>query len=133
MKRKFVLLALFFCFYSCMGFRGYSDQLIGTVYDNIQIDSLSTIVIIPGAGCPGCITKAEFYCEEHQNDRGSLFIFTNIVSEKILRLKSKDIDFSSPSIIVDTSNTFFFPEYYDSEYPVIIKVEDGKIKKVERL
>ena len=44
------------------------------------------IVLVPNGGCPGCVSEAEDYCIRHQADSTLLFVFTNFVSRKELRI-----------------------------------------------
>lgn len=53
-----------------------------------NLDSTEIIILVPGSGCSGCITKAEHFIAKYFNKLNKVkFILTNIQSYKILRLK----------------------------------------------
>lgn len=84
-------------------------------------------IIIPQAGCPGCISSAENWARQHIDDEGKLFVFTNILSEKMLngRFRHYGIDTSvRNNVIVDRENNFFVEEYTESEYPYVVLLNE---------
>lgn len=91
------------------------------------------IVLIPGAGCTGCITIAEQYYREHRNDGSILFIFTDITSVKNLRFRLEEETLDKKNIILDLDNNFFFPDYDESIYPYSISLKNGDIERIKRL
>ena len=78
--------------------------------------------MIPATGCTGCITKAENYFKCNQHDTTKLFIFTNIISVKnlFLRLGGRTNVVNRKNVIIDYDNVFYFPEYEEHIYPVLI-------------
>ncbi|MCM1032072.1 MAG: hypothetical protein NC410_11600 [Oscillibacter sp.] len=98
--------------------------------NTIDIDSIETLVIIPGVGCLGCITGAERFLKLHSNKKNIKFILTNIQSIKTLRLKlGHAID--SSSIYLDKKNLWFDTENENSIYPTVILVKNKKIISLE--
>ncbi|HMO39981.1 MAG TPA: hypothetical protein PKC76_11420 [Saprospiraceae bacterium] len=90
------------------------------LYDSTLTDlKLKKFLIIPGSGCEGCISQAESYVirmAKHQPEIG--FIFTNIKSEKMLRLRLGEKLTEKSNIIFDPSNKLFFR----SIYPIYVEV-----------
>lgn len=80
----------------------------------------SAFVIIPGSGCEGCISDAEkFVTNSAKLKEGKImFIFTNIVSKKLLKLRLGTDVWSLPNIYIDSINALHFR----SIYPTLIKI-----------
>ena len=91
------------------------------------------IVIIPGTGCTGCITEAEsFFINNYANEKIK-FIFTNILSYKILRLKVGENRLNRKNVLIDKANHFYLDNFEERIYPVRIKIENMNVIKIERL
>jgi hypothetical protein len=94
---------------------------------NGQLPKDSSIyVIIPRAGCGGCITSAENYMLNYfkdstiTRDRDKIeFILTNFDSEKILRARF-GAAMSNPQIILDKNNYFSLNLSLKSIYPLVL-------------
>lgn len=56
------------------------------IFPDIERDSVDYI-IIPNQGCGGCITYAEGFYDDHKFAGNIRYIFTNIVSIKMLKAK----------------------------------------------
>lgn len=85
----------------------------------------SQIYVIPGAGCPGCISGAELIAMEKKNNDSFYFVFTRITSNKLFRLKLPEL-LTATNVIIDSQNIFKSPEAKFDIYPAIfIKKEDG--------
>lgn len=118
-----ILLSLFFL--SACG-NGYERDLSQKVLDYCLENDCAeyeVFIIIPQAGCPGCISSAENWARQHIDDEGILFVFTNILSEKMLqgRFRHYGIDTSvRHNVMVDRENNFFVEEYIESEYPYVV-------------
>lgn len=96
-----------------------------------NIDSYDTIIVVPEAGCTGCISKAEqFYIENQSNDK-ILFIFTNIVSIKTLLIRLGRDVLSKDNVYIDSSDLFFDLDYADNIYPHKINRINGEVTYVE--
>ena len=95
---------------------------------NQTYDFKNHVIIIPNAGCLGCITVAEDFAKKHAGE-DFYIIFTNISSLKLLKTKLGDVS-TYPNIIYDTENIFF--SFYDeSIYPCIVYIEEGEVNKIE--
>jgi len=91
------------------------------------IDNVNWVVILPGAGCQGCIQEGEFFMKEYVDNKNILFILTKIESLKILQNKLEiNID-DYPNIYVDSKESFSVPT--DNRiYPCIAKIKDGEVE-----
>jgi hypothetical protein len=77
-------------------------------------------LLIPMAGCPGCISGAEMFVKKNLDNCKILFLFTRINSEKTLRSKL-GVDALPENLIFDRENRFALaPDFPESEYPVVI-------------
>lgn len=91
----------------------------------------SHYIIIPGAGCEGCISGTEYFVKENYQRADILYIFTNIESVKILKFKlGKDL-IESSNVIIDTENKFNRPTNdVNSIYPMILAFENNKVTQI---
>lgn len=97
--------------------------------DHAQIsNSYKWIVIIPGAGCSGCIQEGEFFMKNYVNNGNILFVLTNLSSLKILQSKTGVKIKEHSNIYVDRGNDFYLPTI-NSVYPCVIRMEKGKVTK----
>lgn len=100
------------------------------------LDNYASVIIIPGTGCPGCISNAEAYCFKHIDDSEKYYIFTNTLSVKLLsnRFKKQNIEIQTKNnVFVDTNNLFFVENTWECEYPFIFTISNGKIEKTNLL
>jgi len=98
---------------------------------NIIVDSIKYVLIIPNAGCDSCINEAETLLIDYKDKLTSLtFVLTTFDIEKSIYLKyGYDIK-QNKNIIIDKNN-HFISNGFNSIYPMILFVENGKLKKVE--
>ena len=88
--------------------------------------------IIPGAGCPGCITNAELFFKNNIDNKNIRYIFTSIESEKLFRMKFGDINTNFSNIIIDFDSKYSLPESDENAiYPCILYLNGNKILKTE--
>lgn len=90
-----------------------------------SIDS-EIYMVIPRAGCNGCISTAEAYMLESLADSSQYFlqfILTDFDSEKLLRAKFGD-NFKDERVILDPNNVFRSNESLKSIYPIIYFFDD---------
>ena len=88
----------------------------------------SYCVIIPGAGCEGCILNTENLVREYYDRSDVLFVFTRIETLKLLKYKLGEEVSSSNNILFDTENCF--EEVADGEnniYPVVCMIKNNKV------
>lgn len=97
--------------------------------DHAQIsNSYKWIVIIPGAGCSGCIQEGEFFMKNYVNNDKILFVLTNLSSLKILQSKTGVKIKEHSNIYIDRDNNFYLPTI-NSVYPCVIRMEKGRMTK----
>lgn len=110
---------------SCNNEKNKFEKCVKDVLADISLSDIDYIVIIPSQGCGGCITYAEDFCKRNQSKNGIFFVFTNIVSLKILKQK---IDFHNKNIYFDQTNEFLLAYPPDKKlYPAILKVNAGEV------
>ncbi len=96
-----------------------------------NIKQRKAIVVIPNQGCTGCISEAEsFVIENAPKLKDVVFVFTQIQSVKLLRVKLGNEVLQQKNVIFDSENSIKYPDENKVIYPMIIFVNQGKIKKV---
>lgn len=91
-------------------------------------NNYSYCVIIPGAGCEGCILEGEYFAKEYAGRPDILFIFTRIETLKLLKYKLGEEIASNPNIVFDTDNYFEEIEKGKNNiYPVVFRLNNSKI------
>ncbi len=123
-----------FLLFGC-GEERFGSKLNKTLTKNLgeeTLESIDYLIIIPNAGCPGCITSAEDLFLRYGRQTDIQFIFTKFVSLKNLKLKlGLDSDFDSENVFFDRVGVFTFGEL-ESIYPAIIYLgSDKKHLKLE--
>lgn len=111
----------------------YKDFIQGQLFENIpdsQIEGIDTIVIIPRLGCSSCVAQSDKFYFNNRGKKNIIFIFTNLESEKRLRI---DIGVTDKNAIIDKNNNFYNPKYAESSYPILLIVKDGAIATVNYL
>lgn len=91
--------------------------------------SVEFVVIIPGAGCGGCISYVEEFYKRNKNLQSVVYIFTNVVSQKMLSLKIGS-EFSQNTYIDEENKVM---DYYPRDkriYPCILELSDGQVTRV---
>jgi len=104
-------------------------ELIRKLKNDFGKDNLFEVVLlIPWAGCPGCISVAETFVKENLSNEKILYLFTRINSEKVLRSKLLLNEGLPGNIFFDRENKYSLnPEYPLSEYPLVLYLNfDGK-------
>lgn len=132
MKRSILsvlLCVIFITFTSCSKNNSYSDALSKKISDNLSKDLYlyNKIVIIPGSGCDGCITDAEYFFKNNYENEKIMFIFTFVASKKILRLFIGKDNIKRKNIFTDDDNIFYLNDYDEKNYPYLINIDNGKI------
>lgn len=89
-----------------------------------NLDSVKFIVVIPEQGCGTCITQAEnFYNEFSQND-DIVFVFCNVISNKILKHK---VNINYDNTVFDYDNEFLSLLPQNKQiYPCVFVMKNGK-------
>ncbi|SFF09088.1 hypothetical protein SAMN04488541_101581 [Thermoflexibacter ruber] len=97
---------------------------------NNNISQYKAYLVIPNAGCEGCISSAErFVIDNIKQENDLMVIFTKINSMKILKLKIKEV-INSPNIIFDKDN-LMYSNHVESIYPMIFYVKNSQISNME--
>lgn len=131
MKNKILLFLLVGTLHSCLT---QPDTL--QTYLNKQLDKYcasilseySYIVIIPRKGCHACTVEADTFFKEHKDDK-CLFIFTNLISEKLLKIEIGYNNVNLKNVLVDKDGHFHSSQYADSDYPLLLtKDKDGQFQ-----
>lgn len=89
-----------------------------------ELDSIKFIIIIPEQGCGTCITQAENFYNEFSHRSDLLFVFCNVLSNKILKHKVK---INESNTIFDYNNEFLSLLPQDKQiYPCVFVIRDKK-------
>lgn len=91
--------------------------------DNQLLDNYSCVVIIPGAGCLGCITEAENFYIRNKENKKIFFVFTNISSIKSIKLKvGKDV-IERENVFFDKNDIFLSNDHNENIYPLFFNLK----------
>ena len=130
MKRNRMIICTFLCFiltymFSCDSKEEqYADRVVSLLHEKgVEIKDFTHIVIIPGAGCGGCISEAEHFFQEYK-DEGILFIFTKVYSIKELRLRLGS-HLNRKNVLIDKEQLYISDKEEVNIYPIIIDVRDA--------
>lgn len=137
MKNTTKTIALFLTLilvFGCGKDSNYEKKLSFLLEKNLDLRAYSTVVVIPGAGCAGCISHAESFFRKEKDRDDHLFVFTNIASLKTLTLKLDGLDLESMSnVILDKNNIFSIQDAPENIYPHLVVVYDGRVVEVNLL
>ncbi|WP_339606252.1 hypothetical protein [uncultured Roseivirga sp.] len=87
------------------------------------------IILIPNSGCTGCISSAEQFIVDFNDDLKDVkVIFTGINSMKTLRVRIGD-KINDRNIHLDLENEFYFSELI-TLYPVVIFTKNNLISSI---
>lgn len=110
---------------SCVSY----EKKVAEELNNLDLSHYDSVILVPGSGCPGCITMAENYFCQNVQDTSKLFIFTNIISLKGLKGKLRGVDFTHMSnIIFDVDNHFYFPDCVECVYPYCFEIKNSTVR-----
>lgn len=84
------------------------------------------IVIIPGAGCHGCIQEGELFMKRNIENQNILYILTKTSSVKILQQKTGIHLSEYSNVYLDTKKQFDIPTD-NAIYPCIVELKNGKV------
>jgi len=97
---------------------------------NGDLASKKALLIIPNAGCGGCITSAEnFAIEAIESMPDLIIIFTGTSSQKQLRLKLGNEVYNHSNVRIDSKDYFYEGELY-SVYPLVVYLRNGSPVKI---
>ncbi|PIQ47982.1 MAG: hypothetical protein COW03_12250 [Cytophagales bacterium CG12_big_fil_rev_8_21_14_0_65_40_12] len=133
MKLKYILLVATVsasCSIKSNTINDFQRKLMSISKDELVISEFDKVLIIPGAGCTGCVSSAEnFVMENFERIDRILVIFTAIPSQKMLKMKL-GIDLNRQNVYLDKDNEFNAGNIY-SFYPTVFYLKDGKAIKFE--
>lgn len=91
--------------------------------DGGRLDSLHYVVVIPDQGCAGCVNVAEVFYRDFSKRDDILFVFTNILSVKMLNYK---LSINNTNTIIDTTNLYMnMFKQKEKIYPTAVVMKDG--------
>lgn len=131
--RIFKILALLILFVSCSG-GNKNSGLYKNALNNNHIENQKFVVVVPGAGCGGCISNATYFLVNNVGKikDGVTIIFTGVMDKKLLKNEVGEDFLKKSNVKIDENNYFLAPEIV-SNYPQVIsfKGNDGEIDKIE--
>lgn len=129
--RKYLWLFISLLFFSCSS--NYDGDAVKELENWLSHhdNAYSYCVVIPGAGCEGCILEGERFAREYSGRSDVLFVFTRITTLKMLKFKLGERASNACNILYDVENRFVEMERgKDNIYPVVCKLENNKIKEL---
>lgn len=138
MRRTLFYIAIIGCLFllisvlpSCNRKPAYPQQIqvaLESVMPNYEAE-YDSIYIIPRRGCQSCTVTADKIVKHHINDTRSLFIFTDLLSRKVLRIEYGSANINRSNVFVDSEKQFRPQGYEEAAYPVLLIVQaDGTLK-----
>lgn len=105
------------------------EEKFDVLGSELRLASFKNVILLPGEGCLGCISKTEKFVKTVSDSDDILVIFTNVKSVKILKLKL-GLDLGEDFFYLDKQNLFNSGRLY-SMYPTVFFVKEGKIQGFE--
>lgn len=97
-----------------------------------QNNRFKAVLLIPEAGCPGCITEAEDFVRKNIMRDNILFIFTRIISQKELKAKLEIEALIPSNIYFDQKNEYAISsDYSEADYPCVIYFDKSNSYNLE--
>lgn len=94
----------------------------------LHLDSFKKVVIIPNAGCDGCISDAEKRFVNSYKSIDTLYIFTRIADLKIFKNSLPKEALMHKNVLIDTNSNLNSYGFY-SMYPSIIEdISENNLK-----
>lgn len=130
MKSKILLFLSVCIMSSCLGrpddVQEFLNRQLEKHFVSVPLD-YSYVVVIPRKGCNACAKKADELFEKHKKDSTCLFIFTNLISEKLLKIEIGYDNANLYNVLIDRDNYYYSSDYVDCGYPLLLKKkEDGR-------
>ena len=112
-------------FYSCDNVHQIETESLKNALVHISNSgNYDWIVVLPGAGCHGCIQEGEYFAKQNISNSRILFVLTNISSLKIFQQKTGIVIKEHDNILVDRNNLFYL-KTNNAIYPYIIELKNG--------
>ena len=134
-SEKYLVIVMLFTFLCCCKKNDYYAELSKTITEKLgnSLKNYDLIILIPGSGCTGCITKAEDYFLNNIGNKKILFILTNNHSNKGLLLKLGRENIENENVLVDKNNIYHIKGFEEKIYPMLIYVNDEKVIDIKPL
>lgn len=130
--RILLLLIITWLMVSCTGskYSKYEDAINAIIPEQIDTKD-SRVLVIPRAGCSGCISDATIYVlENYKNFKNTYVVFTEIDDIKNLNHLLPNDFLNYPNIFIDSGNTLLRGEL-KSSYPLELFYKNGSIIEVK--
>lgn len=89
------------------------------------------MLVIPGEGCPGCISDAaDFATQKIDSMKNVMVIFTRVLDRKLLKLKFPNRFLTHERVRIDTDNVLSQTNLLGA-YPVVFYLKDGSFDRDE--
>lgn len=89
------------------------------------------IIILPNAGCEGCITNTELFVKDNiSGELGLTVVLTGTTSKKNIRLKLGEELLKNKNVYLDL-NSHFYQKGMVGLYPVILYTRNNEIFRLE--
>jgi len=109
------------------------DKSLGTILNKDEINNSHYCVVIPRAGCGGCIDNASMYVKRNISKfKNVQVIFTGVVDRKLLHLELGDIVLKLPNVHIDKADLFQDLKV-KSIYPQVLTLENGITTDIKEL
>lgn len=131
--RIFKITALILLFASCSEGNKNSGLYKNALNQN-HIEHQKYVVVVPGAGCGGCISNATYFLvNNYSKIKDSVtIVFTGVMDKKLLKNEVGEEFLKNSNVKIDQDNYFLAPEIV-SNYPQVIsfKGNDGEIGEIQ--
>ncbi|SKB41204.1 hypothetical protein [Daejeonella lutea] len=113
-------------------FKSVDDGLKKTL-STAQLSNTKNIILIPRAGCGGCIDNAIGYLKPRIDSLQQVeIIFTGISDKKLLKLIVGEDFLKKKNVHIDSLNHFLELKAM-SVYPQIVSLEEGNVSDIKEL
>ena len=133
LKNNFIFALCFLLFLGCSDNETKTAKQIIKFLPNDE-NTYNAYLVIPGAGCGGCISNAEQIMRQNIDRKNIRFVLTKIESLKVTNLKTGKKLLSSENVFIDIEDKI--PGMFgkkDLIYPFIIYIEGNTVKEVNEL
>jgi hypothetical protein len=117
-------------FAACKG-NARETQLLEEINHGKPLTGISKVLVIPGEGCPGCISDAaDFATQKIDSMKNIMVIFTRVLDRKLLKLKFPNTFLTHERVRIDTNNVLNQTQLLGA-YPVVFHLKNGSFDRDE--